>query len=174
MLVNLTIGVNFINILQKAFRCADPKSAERLASSLYFWHIWDLRSHTKAASKMLVSLTIGLISSTFYEKLLRVQIPKAQKDWLLHCIFDTFGICARAQKLLLKCWWTWLLVYWNRLKECKVFVFNFLLKLFYQNVVVVVVVVVDVDVVSVVFWLPFLIRTSSKEIWEDFSLSLSL
>jgi len=46
---------------------------------------------------------LGLISSTFYVKLLRVQIPKAQKgtDNLTEflCFWDL-----RASKLLIKCW----------------------------------------------------------------------
>jgi len=36
----------------------------------------------------------GSISPTFYQQLLLVQIPKAQKDRLLDFIFCAFGICA--------------------------------------------------------------------------------
>jgi len=52
--VNLTPGVNFINILQAAFTRADPKSAK---NTVFFALLGS--AHVKAASEVLVKLTPG-------------------------------------------------------------------------------------------------------------------
>ncbi len=60
MLMKLTAGVNFINVLWAAFTCADPESAKR-AVKLSTSFLALLRSaRTKAACKMLMKLTTGL------------------------------------------------------------------------------------------------------------------
>jgi len=44
MLVKLTPGLNFINVLRTAFTLVDPKSIKKtLMTKLYFLHFWDLR-----------------------------------------------------------------------------------------------------------------------------------
>jgi hypothetical protein len=61
MLVKLILGVNFTNVLQKAFASKDSKVQKDTDNLTIFLYFGDLVS----------------ISSTFYEQLLRVQIPKA-------------------------------------------------------------------------------------------------
>ncbi len=45
MLMKLTPGVNFINVLRTAFTCADPESAKKTVKFLVFLHSWDLGAH---------------------------------------------------------------------------------------------------------------------------------
>ncbi len=48
----------------------------------------------------------GLISQTFYEHLLRMQIPEAQKYSQAISLFVLSGsVCVKV--LLVKCWWNW-------------------------------------------------------------------
>jgi len=55
----LTPGVNFINILQKAFICADPKRAKNTVNpSVFFALLGSLQA--KAFRKMLMKLTPGV------------------------------------------------------------------------------------------------------------------
>jgi len=46
-----------------------------------------------AAGKTLMKLTPGVDLPTFYEQLLREQIPKVQKDTNGLTVFCAFGIC---------------------------------------------------------------------------------
>ncbi len=56
MLVKLTTGVNFINVLQAAFAHADPKVQKRQSIQQFlFAHLGS--AQVKAAHKMLVKLT---------------------------------------------------------------------------------------------------------------------
>jgi len=59
-------GVNFINVLQTAFRCPDPKSTKRLTSLLYFFPLLG-SACIKAAHKVLMKLTPGgkLVKSNY-------------------------------------------------------------------------------------------------------------
>jgi len=60
MMVKLTPGVNFINILLAAFKCAHPKSAKRQSSCQSFFGLsgsW----RAKAARKMIVKLTPAIL-----------------------------------------------------------------------------------------------------------------
>jgi len=61
---------------------------QRWLTSIGFWGPW--MSCYRAVVGRLIDLVS--ISATFYEKLLRWQIPKAQKH--SQAIFCTFGICA--------------------------------------------------------------------------------
>jgi hypothetical protein len=59
MLVKLTTGVNFTNILHKAFTRSDPKSAKETDSlTLFFAQLGSARA--KAALKMLVISTLDV------------------------------------------------------------------------------------------------------------------
>jgi len=52
MLVKLTPGVNFTNILHKAFTRADPKSAKKTEEGLNVFFVLLGSTHIKAACKM--------------------------------------------------------------------------------------------------------------------------
>ncbi len=58
MLLNLTAGVNFINILQASFASADPKRAKNTVNLSVFFALLG-SSNVKDVSKMLTNLTIG-------------------------------------------------------------------------------------------------------------------
>ena len=80
MLVKLTAGVNFINILQAAFALSDPKSViNRLEFMLGAWRFSAPRAR-KLRVRMLMKLTLGQfvqlvsISPTFYEQLFRTNV----------------------------------------------------------------------------------------------------
>ena len=53
-------GVNFTNILQAAFTCADPKSAIKLLNLTVFFALLG-SAHVKAARRTLVKLTPDFI-----------------------------------------------------------------------------------------------------------------
>ena len=57
-----TPGVNFTNILQAAFTCADPKSAKKTVKLSSFIVLLG-SAHVKDAHKMLVKLTPGAIAA---------------------------------------------------------------------------------------------------------------
>jgi len=44
MLMTLTVGVDFANILQAAFTCADPKSAKKIWLDCIFLRFLDFRA----------------------------------------------------------------------------------------------------------------------------------
>ena len=56
MLVKLTPGVNFTNVLQAAFTSADPKSTKKTVKLSSFIALLGF-AHVKAAHRMLVKLT---------------------------------------------------------------------------------------------------------------------
>jgi len=58
MLVKLSPGVNFINVLQAAFACADPKSVKKTVKlSIFFALLGSARE--KAIRRTLTKLTPG-------------------------------------------------------------------------------------------------------------------
>jgi hypothetical protein len=71
--MKLTPGVNFINVLLKAFRRTDPKSIRIQSMSVIYMLLGS--AHAKAAHGEID--TWGSISSTLYTKLLKMKIPKA-------------------------------------------------------------------------------------------------
>ncbi len=85
----LRSGFNFNNILCKAFASKDPISAKYLTIWLYFYAlgIW-----TSLSLKCWWYWPQVLISTTFYAKLLQVQIPKAQKDTYNLTVLKKIGV----------------------------------------------------------------------------------
>ncbi len=63
MLMKLTPGVNFINILRAAFLSADPESAKKTDNLTVFFVLLGSAS-VKAASRTLMKLTPGVYSNT--------------------------------------------------------------------------------------------------------------
>ncbi len=55
-LMKLSPGVNFINVLQTAFLCTDPKSAKKNDNLTVFFVLLG-SGHVKAASRMLMKVT---------------------------------------------------------------------------------------------------------------------
>jgi len=82
-------GVNFINVLRKAFMCIDHKSAKKTVKSLVFLRFWNLHV-LKFRVDMLVKLTPGnhLFASGIYAEVVTIdqgcQVPKNLKGqiWL--------------------------------------------------------------------------------------------
>ncbi len=66
------LGVNFINIIQAAFARADPKSAKKTDNLTVFFAISG-STHAKAARRMLIKLTPGLIDSKFPSYLILIK-----------------------------------------------------------------------------------------------------
>jgi len=64
MLMKLTPGINFINVLQAAFTPANPESAKRKVKLSVFFPLLGSAS-AKAARRMLVKLTPGRVGHRF-------------------------------------------------------------------------------------------------------------
>jgi len=73
MLMNLTAGVNFINILQAAFTSADPPKAKNTVKLSVFFALLG-SSPVKDVSKMLTNQLQVSISSTFYSRIFRTNV----------------------------------------------------------------------------------------------------
>jgi len=83
-------GVDFTNVLHKAFMHEIPKAQKYYQVISVFLHFWDLHLLlVKQWRKFLRS-----ISPMFYAKLLCMQISKAQKT-LKRLSICAFGICSR-------------------------------------------------------------------------------
>jgi len=87
MLMKLTPGVNFINTIQAAFMSANPKSVKKTVKLSIYLCFWDLCSQ-KTDRTMLMKSTPG--TNFINMQLLRVQIPKAQKNTVNLTVFLHF------------------------------------------------------------------------------------
>jgi hypothetical protein len=95
-------GVDFINVLQADFMCADPKSAKKTVKlSVFFALLGSV--FTKATHRTLMKLTPVGFHQYSYSQLLPIKIPKAQKDSQIISVFLCFWDL-RVQKLLVKRW----------------------------------------------------------------------
>ncbi len=81
--MNLTPGLNFINVLRTAFTLAGPKSVRIQSSSQYLFTFLGYTG-AKAACRMLMKLTLGLL---FIE-----DVRTYGHDQRMICVADSFTV----------------------------------------------------------------------------------
>ncbi len=92
MLMNLTPGLNFINILGTAFTLADPESVKRYLYDLAVLFTLLRSTSVKAEHKMLMKLTPGLnfinVLHTAFMLAEPKSVKKTVKSSLFLCVWD--------------------------------------------------------------------------------------